>query len=111
MSRWCGRRSGSLGAVVRGLVAGCRWWRRWVTVRDFREAAESSEKLADKFAEIRALTLFRWKVTGAVAVVARARRWLVADLVYGGAGVVARRCGRVRGVGGAGPAQGRQSGA
>ncbi|WP_459709350.1 cell division protein FtsK [Actinophytocola sp. KF-1] len=72
-----------LGAVVRGLVAGCRSWRRWVTVRDFREAAESSEKLADKFAEIRALTLFRWKVTGTVAVVS-ALGLLVADLVYGG---------------------------
>src|SRR5690348_7631117 len=54
-----------LGAVVRGLVAALRWWRRWVTVRDFREAAEQSEKLADKFTDIRALTLFRWKVTGA----------------------------------------------
>ncbi|MDQ3786107.1 MAG: cell division protein FtsK, partial [Actinomycetota bacterium] len=72
-----------LGAVVRGLAAGGRWWRRWVTVRDFREAAESSEKLADKFAEIRALTLFRWKVTGAVTVVG-ALGLLVVDLVYGG---------------------------
>ena len=32
-----------LRAVVRGLVAAVRWWRRWVTVRDYREAAESSE--------------------------------------------------------------------
>jgi DNA segregation ATPase FtsK/SpoIIIE, S-DNA-T family len=71
-----------VGAVVRGLVSGCRWWRRWVSVRDFREAAESAEKLADKFAEIRALTLFRWKVTGAVAAVA-AVGLAVADLVYG----------------------------
>jgi DNA segregation ATPase FtsK/SpoIIIE, S-DNA-T family len=31
-----------LGAVVRGIVAAVRWWRRWVTVRDFREAAEVS---------------------------------------------------------------------
>lgn len=72
-----------LGAVVRGLVAVARWWRRWVTVRDYREAAELSEKLADKFVEIRALTLFRWKVTGAVAgggVLAVA----VLNLVYGG---------------------------
>ncbi|HEX5405362.1 MAG TPA: cell division protein FtsK [Pseudonocardiaceae bacterium] len=72
-----------LGPVVRGLVAAARWWRRWVTVRDYREAAELSEKLADKFVEIRALTLFRWKVTGAVGgggAVAVA----VLDLVYGG---------------------------
>jgi S-DNA-T family DNA segregation ATPase FtsK/SpoIIIE len=72
-----------VGAVVRGLMAAARWWRRWVTVRDYREAAELSEKLADKFVEIRALTLFRWKVTGAVAgggVLAVA----VLNLVYGG---------------------------
>jgi S-DNA-T family DNA segregation ATPase FtsK/SpoIIIE len=71
-----------LGAVVRGIVAAARWWRQWVTVRDYREAAEQAEKLADKFAEIRALTLFRWKVTGAVTV-AVAAALLVADLVYG----------------------------
>ncbi|KOV80200.1 FtsK/SpoIIIE domain-containing protein [Nocardia sp. NRRL S-836] len=58
-----------VGAVVRGLVVALRWWRSWVTVRDYREAAEQSEKLADKFGDIRALTLFRWKVTGAVAAV------------------------------------------
>jgi S-DNA-T family DNA segregation ATPase FtsK/SpoIIIE len=68
-------------AVVRGLVAGARWWRRWVTVRDYREAAEQSEKLADKFVEIRALTLFRWKVTGAVLVAAVVGLALV-DLVW-----------------------------
>lgn len=50
-----------LSAVVRGLVVGIRLWRRWVTVREFRDAAELSEKLADKFSEIRELTLFRWK--------------------------------------------------
>jgi S-DNA-T family DNA segregation ATPase FtsK/SpoIIIE len=71
-----------LGAVVRGLVVAVRWWRSWVTVQDYREAAEQSEKLADKFTDIRELTLFRWKVTGAtvatiVVVVA------VLDLVYG----------------------------
>lgn len=71
-----------VGASVRGMVAGLRWWRLWVTVRDFREAAESAEKLADKFAEIRTLTLFRWKVTGAVVVVS-ALGLAVADLVYG----------------------------
>lgn len=57
-----------LRAVTRGLVAAVRWWRRWVTVRDYREAAEQQEKLADKFAEIRELTLFRWRVTATVAV-------------------------------------------
>jgi S-DNA-T family DNA segregation ATPase FtsK/SpoIIIE len=71
-----------LGAVLRGVVAAVRWWRRWVTVRDFRDAAELSEKLADKFTEIRGLTLFRWKVTGAVAVVALLGMFL-AELVYG----------------------------
>ncbi len=74
------------GAVVRGLVAAVRWWRRWVTVRDFREAAEQSEKLADKFAEIRALTLFRWKVTGGVAV-AVVLGGAVAELLSGRRGV------------------------
>jgi S-DNA-T family DNA segregation ATPase FtsK/SpoIIIE len=55
-----------LGSVGRGLVLAVRGWRRWVRVHDYREAAEQSEKLADKFTEIRALTLFRWKVSGAV---------------------------------------------
>jgi S-DNA-T family DNA segregation ATPase FtsK/SpoIIIE len=71
-----------LGAVLRGLVAALRWWRRWVTVRDFRQAAEHAEKLADKFTEIRALTLFRWKVTGTLAAAA-ALVVAVAALVYG----------------------------
>jgi S-DNA-T family DNA segregation ATPase FtsK/SpoIIIE len=53
-------------AVARGLVVAARGWRNWVRVRDYRDAAEQSEKLADKFVEIRALTLFRWKVTGTV---------------------------------------------
>jgi DNA segregation ATPase FtsK/SpoIIIE, S-DNA-T family len=59
-----------------------RWWRRWVTVRDYREAAELSEKLADKFIEIRSLTLFRWKVTGAVTVLV-VLGVAIAELVYG----------------------------
>jgi S-DNA-T family DNA segregation ATPase FtsK/SpoIIIE len=71
-----------LGAVLRGLVTAARWWRRWVTVRDFREAAELSEKLADKFTEIRALTLFRWKVTGAVTA-ASLLGVFIAELMYG----------------------------
>jgi DNA segregation ATPase FtsK/SpoIIIE, S-DNA-T family len=71
-----------LGAVVRGVVVAARWWRRWVTVQDYREAAELSEKLADKFTEIRALTLFRWKVTGAVTLVVGLGA-LIADVVYG----------------------------
>ena len=75
-----------LGAVVRGLVAAARWWRRWVTVRDYQEAAQLAEKLADKFVEIRALTLFRWKVTGAVAVAAAAAV-IVVDLVFGARGL------------------------
>lgn len=68
----------------RGFLAGVRWWRRWIRVQDYREAAEHSEKLADKFTEIRALTLFRWKVTAAV-VVSGGVLVAVADLVYGSA--------------------------
>ncbi len=67
---------------MRGLVVAARGWRRWVRVHDYREAAEQSEKLADKFAEIRGLTLFRWKITGvalAVSVVSLA----ILDLIYG----------------------------
>ncbi|MEU7475830.1 FtsK/SpoIIIE domain-containing protein [Lentzea sp. NPDC042327] len=69
-------------ASFRGLAVAVRGWRGWVRVRDYREAAEQSERLADKFAEIRGLTLFRWKVTGlvfAVSVVLLA----ILDLVYG----------------------------
>ncbi|TQM80664.1 S-DNA-T family DNA segregation ATPase FtsK/SpoIIIE [Saccharothrix saharensis] len=71
-----------VGAVVRGLVVAARWWRSWVRVADYRAAAEQSEKLADKFTDIRALALFRWKVTGAVVVLA-AVVVAVLDLVYG----------------------------
>ncbi|OQO89649.1 cell division protein FtsK [Saccharomonospora piscinae] len=55
-----------LRAVVRGALAAYRWWRKWVTVRDYREAAEEAQKLADRFTQIRELSLFRWKVTGTV---------------------------------------------
>jgi DNA segregation ATPase FtsK/SpoIIIE, S-DNA-T family len=55
-----------VGAAGRGTVLAVRAWRRWVKVRDYREAAEQSEKLADKYGEIRELTLFRWRVTGAM---------------------------------------------
>ncbi len=71
-----------VGAVGRGLVASVRAWRRWVRVHDYRDAAEQSEKLADKYTEIRALTLFRWKVTG-VSAVAGTVAVLVLWLVYG----------------------------
>jgi S-DNA-T family DNA segregation ATPase FtsK/SpoIIIE len=83
-----------VGAVVRGLVVVVRWWRSWVRVADYRAAAEQSEKLADKFSDIRALALFRWKVTGALVVVTGVVV-AVLDLVYGhrvlwtGGGVVA----------------------
>ncbi|MCG8918786.1 cell division protein FtsK [Actinokineospora sp. PR83] len=71
-----------LRAVVRGVMAALRWWRRWVTVGDYRQAAEAQGKLADKFAEIRALSLFRWRVTGvALAVIVCAG--LVVSLVCG----------------------------
>ncbi|MEV8437513.1 cell division protein FtsK [Actinosynnema sp. NPDC051121] len=72
-----------VSGVGRGVVVAARVWRRWVRVRDYREAAEQSEKLADKFVEIRALTLFRWKVTGAV-VGAVAAVLLVLHVLYGG---------------------------
>ena len=55
-----------LAAVARGAVHAARGWRRWVRVSDYRDAAEQAEKLADKYVEIRELTLFRWRVTGAV---------------------------------------------
>ncbi|MFC0435779.1 cell division protein FtsK [Kutzneria buriramensis] len=71
-----------VGAVTRGLVVALRGWRRWVRVHDYRDAAEQAEKLSDKFVEIRALTLFRWKVTGAV-IAAAAVALLVADLMFG----------------------------
>ncbi|MFC0105593.1 cell division protein FtsK [Kibdelosporangium aridum] len=73
-----------VGAVGRGLIVSVRAWRRWVRVVDYRAAAEHAEKLADKFVEIRALTLFRWKVTGLVTVLVSFVVALV-DLVYGGA--------------------------
>ncbi|CAM4098413.1 cell division protein FtsK [Kibdelosporangium persicum] len=71
-----------LSAVARGVVVVVRAWRRWVTVRDYRTAAEEAAKLADKFTDIRALTLFRWKVTTAVTVAAVVVM-LVADVLYG----------------------------
>jgi S-DNA-T family DNA segregation ATPase FtsK/SpoIIIE len=70
------------GAVTRGLVVAARGWRRWVRVHDYREAAEQAEKLADKFIEIRALTLFRWKLTAA-AIWVGAAAVTIADLLYG----------------------------
>ncbi|MEV0681174.1 cell division protein FtsK [Actinosynnema sp. NPDC050436] len=69
-------------AVVRGSLVAVRWWRSWVRVADYRAAAEQSEKLADKFGDIRALTLFRWKVTGAV-LAATGVAVAAFDLVYG----------------------------
>jgi S-DNA-T family DNA segregation ATPase FtsK/SpoIIIE len=69
-------------ATGRGTVLAARAWRRWVTVRDYWEAAEQSEKLADKFIEIRELTLFRWRVTGAVAG-AGTTGVAVAEIFYG----------------------------
>ncbi|MBV8542227.1 MAG: cell division protein FtsK [Pseudonocardiales bacterium] len=70
------------GVVTRGLVVAARGWRRWIRVHDYREAAEQAEKLADKFIEIRALTLFRWKLTAA-AIWAGAAAVTTADLLYG----------------------------
>ncbi|MCA1693630.1 MAG: cell division protein FtsK, partial [Actinobacteria bacterium] len=71
-----------ISASGRGTVLALRAWRRWVTVHDYREAAEQSEKLADKYVEIRELTLLRWRVTGAIAGTSTAGV-AVADLLYG----------------------------
>jgi hypothetical protein len=75
------------GAVSRGTVVAVRGWRRWVRVHDYRDADEQAEKMADKFVEIRALTLFRLKVN-AVAIRAGAAAVIVVDLVYGTGGPV-----------------------
>jgi DNA segregation ATPase FtsK/SpoIIIE, S-DNA-T family len=71
-----------ISASGRGTVLAVRAWRRWVTVHDYREAAEQSEKLADKYIEIRELTLLRWRVTGAVAGIGTGGV-AVADMLYG----------------------------
>jgi S-DNA-T family DNA segregation ATPase FtsK/SpoIIIE len=71
-----------VGAAGRGTVLAVRAWRHWVTVRDYREAAEQSEKLADKYIEIRELTLLRWRVTGAV-IGTGMTGVSVADMLYG----------------------------
>ncbi|MGH3857800.1 MAG: cell division protein FtsK, partial [Pseudonocardiaceae bacterium] len=71
-----------VAATVRGTVLAVRAWRRWVSVRDYREAAEQSEKLADKYVEIRELTLLRWRVTGALAGTGAAGV-AVGDMLYG----------------------------
>jgi S-DNA-T family DNA segregation ATPase FtsK/SpoIIIE len=71
-----------IGAAGRGTVLTVRAWRHWVTVRDYREAAEQSEKLADKYIEIRELTLLRWRVTGAVTGTSMTVL-AVADMLYG----------------------------
>jgi len=71
-----------ISASGRGTVLAARAWRRWVTVHDYREAAEQSEKLADKYIEIRELTLLRWRVTGAMVGTSMAGM-AVADMLYG----------------------------
>ncbi|MGH3711109.1 MAG: cell division protein FtsK [Pseudonocardiaceae bacterium] len=71
-----------VAATARGTVLAARAWRQWVTVRDYREAAEQSEKLAEKYVEIRELTLLRWRVTGAVAGLSVAGV-AVGEMVYG----------------------------
>ena len=71
-----------LDAASRGIVVAGRGWRRWVRVHDYRQAAEQAEKLADKFLEIRALSVFRWKLTAA-AIWAGAVAVIGAEVVYG----------------------------
>ncbi len=71
-----------VSASSRGTVLAVRAWRQWVTVHDYREAAEQSEKLADKYIEIRELTLLHWRVTGAVAGTTTAGV-AIGDMLYG----------------------------
>ncbi|MDQ2882679.1 MAG: FtsK/SpoIIIE domain-containing protein [Actinomycetota bacterium] len=71
-----------VSASGRGTVLALRVWRRWVTVHDYREAAEQSEKLADKYIEIRELTLLRWRVTGAIVGTSTAGM-AIGDMLYG----------------------------
>ncbi|MGH7750061.1 MAG: cell division protein FtsK, partial [Candidatus Dormibacteria bacterium] len=71
-----------VSASGRGTVLAARAWRQWVTVNDYREAAEQSEKLADKYIEIRELTLLRWRITGAVAGTGTAGV-AIGDMLYG----------------------------
>lgn len=69
-------------ATARGVVVAVRVWHRWRTVRDYRQAAEEAGKLADRYEDIRALILFRSKVTATVAL-AVVFGLLVAHVVYG----------------------------
>jgi DNA segregation ATPase FtsK/SpoIIIE, S-DNA-T family len=71
-----------VAATGGGTVLAVRAWRRWVSVCDYRQAAEQSEKLADKYIEIRELTMMRWRVTGA-ATGTTAAGVAVADMLYG----------------------------
>ncbi|MGH3671950.1 MAG: cell division protein FtsK, partial [Pseudonocardiaceae bacterium] len=71
-----------VSASGRGTVLAARAWRQWVTVHDYREAAEQSEKLADKYIEIRELTLLRWRITGAITGTTTAGV-AIGDLLYG----------------------------
>jgi S-DNA-T family DNA segregation ATPase FtsK/SpoIIIE len=71
-----------VSASARGTVLAARAWRRWVRVHDYRQAAEQSEKLADKYLEIRELTVLRWRVTGAIVGTSMAGM-AVADMLYG----------------------------
>ncbi|MGH3984637.1 MAG: cell division protein FtsK [Pseudonocardiaceae bacterium] len=71
-----------ISASGRGTVLAVRAWRRWVTVHDYREAAEQSEKLADKYIEIRELTLLRWRITAALAGTSTAGV-AIGDMLYG----------------------------
>jgi S-DNA-T family DNA segregation ATPase FtsK/SpoIIIE len=71
-----------VSASGRGTVLAMRAWRRWVSVHEYREAAQQSEKLADKYIEIRELTLLRWRVTGAVVGTTTAGVAVI-DMFYG----------------------------
>jgi DNA segregation ATPase FtsK/SpoIIIE, S-DNA-T family len=71
-----------VSASGRGTVLAVRAWRRWVSVHDYREAAQQSEKLADKYIEIRELALLRWRVTGVVVGTITAGVAVV-DMFYG----------------------------
>ncbi|WP_337661764.1 FtsK/SpoIIIE domain-containing protein [Actinoalloteichus sp. AHMU CJ021] len=74
-----------LRAVGRGALAGVRAWRAWVGVRDYRRAAEQADKLAEKYRDIRELSLLRWRITLTVLALLPAAA-VVVDLLWGATG-------------------------
>lgn len=67
-------------SVARGTVVVARAWHRWVQVSDYREAAMTDGKYADKAKDIRETSRLRWKATLILAVVVAITLTLVALL-------------------------------